>query len=185
MKTSTIKFFAAIFSCMCLTHLQAQTMKDIDGNEYNTVTIGTQTWLKENLKVTKFNDGTPIPVVSDSAVWVNLTTPGMCWYNNEKEKYTVNKYAALYNWYAVNSGKISPKGWHVPTDAEWTILLEYLKANGCSWYRVSYGNKVSKSMASATNDWIVSEKEGTPGNDVSKNNKNGFSALPAGSRSYF
>jgi len=185
MKISTTKSFVATIFCMCLTSLQAQTMKDIDGNVYKTVKIGTQTWMAENLNVTKYNDGTAIPLVTDSATWVNLTTPGMCWYNNDKAKYTANKYGAFYNWFTVKSGKISPKGWHVPTDADWNILIDYLKANGYSCDAATHGNKLSKSIASATNDWTVSKKEGAPGNDVSKNNKSGFSALPVGSRSSY
>ena len=88
---------------------------DNDGNSYNTVIIGTQIWIVENLKTTKFNDGTTIPVVSDNVVWNSLTTPGCCWYNND----IVNKpvYGALYNWYTVdpvsNGNKnVCPVGWH-------------------------------------------------------------------------
>lgn len=98
---------------------------DIDGNAYNTVAIGTQVWLIENLKTTKFNDGTAIPMVKDPLVWVHLLTPGYCWYNNDAAAYK-NSYGALYNWYTVNTGKLAPTGWHVPTDAEWTILTDFL-----------------------------------------------------------
>ena len=100
------------------------TATDIDGNVYHTVTIGTQIWMVENLKTTRYNDGSPIPFVTDSSSWSNLTTPGYCWYNND----TTNKntYGALYNWFAVNTGKLAPTGWHVPTDDEWTTLTTYL-----------------------------------------------------------
>ena len=89
------------------------TATDIDGNVYHTVTIGTQVWMVENLKTTRYNDGSPIPLVTDSSYWSNLTTPGYCWYNND----TTNKntYGALYNWYTVNTGKLAPQaGMYLP-----------------------------------------------------------------------
>ena len=98
---------------------------DIDGNVYHTVTIGTQVWMVENLKTTRYNDGTAIPLVTDGTAWAALTTPGYCWYNNDSATYK-NTYGALYNWYAVNTGKLAPTGWHVPTDSEWTVLTTYL-----------------------------------------------------------
>src|SRR5664279_2133742 len=83
---------------------------DIDGNVYTTVTIGTQVWMVENLKTTKYNDGTSIPNITDGAAWESLTTPGYCFYNNEAANKTT--YGALYNWYTVNSSKLAPTGWH-------------------------------------------------------------------------
>ena len=100
------------------------TITDIDGNVYHTVTIGTQLWMVENLKTTRYNDGIAIPLVTDSAAWYSLTTPGYCWYNNDIANKTV--YGALYNWYAVNTGKLAPTGWHVATDTEWFALTTYL-----------------------------------------------------------
>ena len=98
------------------------TVADHDGNTYNVVRLGTQLWLKENLKSTTFNDGSAIALVSGTTAWSNLTSQGYCWYNND----AVNKniYGALYNWYAVNTGKLCPAGWHVATDADWLILVE-------------------------------------------------------------
>jgi uncharacterized protein (TIGR02145 family) len=98
---------------------------DIDGNKYKTIVIGTQTWMAENLKVTKLNDGSPVPNVADGMQWVRLSTPGYCWYaNNETDNR--DTYGALYNWYAVNTGKLAPAGWHVATQDEWTNLINYL-----------------------------------------------------------
>ena len=100
------------------------TMTDTDGNVYHTVKIGTQIWTKENLKTEHYNDGASILNVTDSMEWINLTTGAYCWYkNNASNKST---YGALYNWYTVNTGKLAPKGWHVPTEAEWDTLVEYL-----------------------------------------------------------
>lgn len=98
---------------------------DVDGNVYKTVTIATQRWMAENLKTTKLNDGTSIPNVTDGKAWKNLTTPGYCWYDNDP-KYYGNTYGALYNFYAVETNKLCPTGWHVPTDAEWDILIDHL-----------------------------------------------------------
>jgi uncharacterized protein (TIGR02145 family) len=102
---------------------------DKEGNSYKTVYIGTQQWMAENLKVSKYNDGTTIPNVTDDAQWANLTTGAWAYYNNDAANNA--KYGKLYNWYAVspttNGNKnVCPTGWHVPTDAEWTVLIDYL-----------------------------------------------------------
>jgi uncharacterized protein (TIGR02145 family) len=102
----------------------ASPVTDIDGNVYQTVNIGTQTWMAENLRTTKFNDGSLIPNVTDNAVWSNTATSAYCWYNNDMAN--ANPYGALYNWYTINSGKLAPAGWHIPTTAEWQTLSDYL-----------------------------------------------------------
>ena len=155
------------------------TVTDIDGNVYQTVKIGNQVWTVENLRTTKYNDGTPIPLITDSDAWEALTTPGYCWYDNDiKNK---SKYGALYNLYTVDTKKLAPKGWHVPTDAEWTTLENYLIANGNNWDGTTTDNKIAKSLAAQT-DWQTDTKPGATGNDLTKNNKSGFSAFPGGSR---
>jgi endoglucanase len=101
------------------------TVADADFNKYHTVTIGAQTWMAENLKTTRFRDGTAIPNVTANGTWSTLTTPAYSWYNND----IANKlaYGALYNWHAVNDAhKLAPAGWHVPTDAERAALDTYL-----------------------------------------------------------
>ena len=98
---------------------------DIDGNVYHSVRIGTQVWLRENLKTTRYNDGTAIPLVTDSIKWSYLLAPGYCWYNNDPTTYK-NPYGALYNWYAVKTGKLAPAGWHVSTNDDWIVLIAYL-----------------------------------------------------------
>ena len=153
---------------------------DVDGNNYKVVTIGTQTWMAENLKTSQYNDGTTIPNVTDNTSWANLTTGAYSWYNNDATTYK-NTYGALYNWYAVNAGKLAPTGWHVPTDAEWTTLENYLIANGYNYDGSTSGDKYAKSLA-ATTDWTTYSGTGTIGNDLTKNNSTGFSALPGGIR---
>jgi len=150
------------------------TVKDIDGNEYKTVTIGTQTWMIENLKTTHYNDNTPIPMVTDSAVWRNLTSPGFCWYNNDSTS-NKNTFGALYNWYAADTAKLAPEGWHVPTDEDWGIL-----ENNVSDYMYASGS-LAKILASTTG-WNKSTNIGAIGNNPALNNSSGFSALPGGSR---
>ncbi len=148
------------------------TVSDADGNVYKTVTIGTQTWMAENLKTTKYNDGTSIPLVTDNAAWDNLTTPGYCWYNNN-EAANKTTYGALYNWYTVNTGKLAPTGWHVPTDAEWKTLEIYLgmtiaQADEIAWRGTDQGTQLKN-----TSGW------NSGGNGT---NTSGFAGLPGGSR---
>jgi uncharacterized protein (TIGR02145 family) len=163
---------------------------DIDGNIYTTVTIGTQVWMKENLKTTKYNDGTAIPNVTVNSAWEALTTGAYCDYNNTPSNSTT--YGRLYNWYAVdnnpttkvasNGGKnVCPIGWHVPNDSEWTALVDYLTTSGYNWDGTTIWNRVAKSMAS-TSGWTTSGTLGEAGNDQASNNRSGFTALPSGGR---
>lgn len=157
------------------------TMSDGEGNVYKTVSIGSQVWTVENLRTTKYNDGTDIPHVTDGDQWSDLTTPVYCWYDNSTDPAEQEKWGALYNWYAVNTGKLAPEGWRVPTYAEWDTLQNYLIANGYNWDGTTSGNKIAKSMATQT-DWTSTTTTGGIGNDPSKNNVSGFSAFPGGRR---
>jgi uncharacterized protein (TIGR02145 family) len=103
----------------------AGTVTDTDGNVYQTVKIGTQIWMAENLKTTRYNNGLSIPLISDSVAWSNLKASGFCWYNNDSVN-NKNTFGALYDWYTVQTGNLAPNGWHVPTDSEWTVLTNYL-----------------------------------------------------------
>jgi uncharacterized protein (TIGR02145 family) len=154
---------------------------DADGNNYKVVKIGTQTWMVENLKTTKYNDGTAIPNVTDNAAWTNLSTPAYCWYHNDATTYK-NTYGALYNWFTVNTAKLAPAGWHLPTDDEWRTLEIYLMANGYNYDGTTSDNKYGKSLAANTN-WATFKDTGVIGDDLTKNNSTGFSALPGGNRS--
>ena len=143
-----------------------KTISDNDGNIFSTVTIGTQVWMTENLKTTKYNDGTSIPLVTEGAKWAALLTPGYCWYNNDAAN--KNNYGALYNWYTVNTGKLCPTGWHVPSDAEWTILTTYLGGESVA------GGKLKET---GTSHWLSPNTGAT--------NESIFSALPGGYRFVF
>ncbi len=107
----------------CKKNDDSETVTDIDGNVYKTVVIGTQTWMAKNLKTTKFNDGTAIPLVAGNTDWNNLITPGYCWYDNNASV-NGNTYGALYNFAAVTTAKLCPAGWHVPSQAEWELLRD-------------------------------------------------------------
>jgi uncharacterized protein (TIGR02145 family) len=138
-------------------------LTDIDDNVYRVVKIGTQFWTGENLKTTKYNDGSPIPLVTDQTEWDNLTTPGYCWYNNDEAN--KNVYGALYNWYTVNTGNLCPTGWHVPTDEENTTLITFAGGESVA------GGKLKEK---GTTHWLDPNSQGT--DDF------GFTALPAGFR---
>lgn len=117
--------YGSIITFTTLSTPDILTVADIDGNVYKIVVIGNQYWMGENLKTKNFNDGTPIPLVTDMTNWTNLTTPGYCWYNNDEASYK-STYGALYNWYTVITGKLCPTGWHVPNKNDWDILETYL-----------------------------------------------------------
>lgn len=147
-------------------------VSDIEGNVYNTVTIGTQVWMAENLKTTRYNDGTIIPNITKNSEWEALTTPAYCWYRNDSSTYNAT-YGAMYNWYTVdvssNGGKnVCPTGWHIPTDAEWTTLTTYLGGEGVA------GNRL-KEMGST--HWRPTNWYST--------NESGFTALPGGLRTSY
>lgn len=160
-----------------------ETVTDIDGNVYNTVTIGTQVWMAENLKVTKYRNGdlikTTIPSDLDLS---NESTPKYQWIYGDNLG-NLAKYGRLYTWFAAtDSRNICPSGWHLPTDAEWTVLIKYLADNGFGFERS--GSDIAKSMAT-TSGWTANGIAGTVGNDQSSNNKSGFSAVAGGYRPYF
>ncbi len=140
------------------------TVDDIDGNTYKTVTIGTQVWMAENLKTTRYNDNTVIPSVTDNIAWDHLITPGFCWYNNDASTYK-SDYGALYNWYTIATGKLCPSGWHVPTDLQWSEMAEYLGGETLA------GDKLKEEGEA---HWNILNSGAT--------NESGFTALPGGSR---
>ena len=152
------------------------TMTDQDGNVYQTVKIGEQWWMAENLKVTHYSNGDPVTNVTDDATWAGLSTSAYCVYDNADSN--VSTYGLLYNWYAaVDSRNIAPTGWHVPTDAEWKELEMYLgmsqgDADNTNWRGTDEGSKLKN-----TSGWAHSEDSNGNGS-----NESGFVALPGGYR---
>lgn len=152
---------------------------DGDGNIYTNVVIGTQEWLVENMKTTRYNDG-----LTSIGTYFSGTSPAYAWYNNDINNKPI--YGALYNWYAVDApstgGKnICPVGWHVPTDSEWTVLENFMIENGYNYDGTTTGNKIGKALADSTR-WAFSTNEGAIGNTdyPPYRNLSGFTALPAG-----
>jgi uncharacterized protein (TIGR02145 family) len=140
------------------------TVADTNGNVYNTVVIGTQTWMVENLKTTSLNDSTLILNISDGVEWLNLTTPGYCWNNSDTTN--IETYGLLYNWYAVNTGKLCPAGWHIPNDEDWIILREFLGGESIA------GGKLKESGITHWNE-----------PNIDATNETGFTSLPGGAAS--
>ena len=140
------------------------TVTDIDGNVYQTVTIGTQVWMAENLKVTHYRNGDPIPNVTDNVAWEGLNTGAYCEYANDANNVTT--YGRLYNWFAINdSREIAPTGWHVPSVAEFQTLIDYLGG-----WQVAGG----KMKETGTIHWVSPNTGAT--------NESGFTALPGSGR---
>ncbi|MFM2292949.1 MAG: Chitodextrinase precursor [Bacteroidota bacterium] len=151
------------------------TVIDVQGNVYHTVTLGKQTWMIENLKTTVLNNGTAIPLLTDSSAWASVGQPGYCWYNKSDSLAAAHTYGALYNWYVVHSGLLAPKGWHIPSVREWTQLEETIAA----YYNKS--GSLAKILASKTG-WERSTVGASIGNDFSKNNTSGMDAKASGYR---
>jgi len=155
---------------------------DKDGNVYTSVTIGTQVWMAQNLKTNKYNDGTTIPNVTDNTAWNNLAVfevpicilnGAFCWYNNNQVTYE-DDYGKLYNFGAVETGKLCPTGWHVPNTTEWRTLTNQYKIYEYPIDPVDpYGTVGNELMESGTTHWIS-------GNGT---NETGYTALPGGHRS--
>lgn len=152
-------------------------INDIVGNSYKTVIVGGQQWMAENLRTTKYNDGTPIPIVKDNIQWANnkvnnTKLPMMTWYDNDSAKYSANKFGAVYNYYAINlttngNKNVCPTGWHMPSDDEWTILANYLGGHSIAGGRMK---------EAGTANWI------SP--NIGATNDAMFSVLPGGFRNY-
>ena len=158
--------------------LAYDAVSDVDGNVYKTIAIGSQTWMAENLRTTRYNDQTEIPLVTGDSAWSSLQTPGYCWYENNEEVFR-NIYGAYYNWFTVNTGKLCPSGWHVPSDGEWKVLEMELgmtqeAADLLDWR----GIEAVKLKETGTMNWY-------PVSHVSGTNTTGFTALPGGERNLY
>jgi uncharacterized protein (TIGR02145 family) len=147
---------------LIITNSLAAQVTDKDGNRYNTVKVGTQEWMAENLNVSHFRNGDEIPEIEDSTAWHQASIsakPAWCYYNRDPSN--GRKYGKLYNWYAVNDPRgLAPYGWHIPTDAEWTVLTTYLG-----------GTDVAGTKMKFTNGWS---------NNGYRTNESGFAGLPGG-----
>lgn len=166
------------------TNTEGPAVTDIDGNEYQSVVIGSQIWFKQNLNVSKYSDGTPIPQVTDPTEWDNLTTGAWCYYNNDPANEPI--YGKLYNWYAVAGiydedsaidttlrKKLAPAGWHIPSnnecscESDWSQLIAFLGGN------LIAGKKLKEE---GNLHWQ---------NNNAATNSSGFTALPGGYRGNF
>ena len=151
-----------ILAFSCSSNKKGQ-VSDIEGNVYTTITIGSQTWMAENLKTAKYNDGTVIPEIKVDSVWSTMNSGALSWFNNDPAGYK-DSYGAYYNWYAVSTGKLCPTGWHVPSDKEWRALTGFLG-----------DEMVAGKEMKSTSGWARN------GNGI---NSSGFSGLPFGFRNH-
>ena len=147
------------------------TMTDQEGNVYKTIVIGTQEWMAENLNTSIYRNGDAIPTNLDNAAWQNTTSGAWAYYNNDASY--ACPYGKLYNWYTcVDARQLCPTGWHVPTDAEWTILTDYLGGQDVAGGKM----KTTGNFEAATGLWLSPNAEAT--------NSSGFSGAPGGFRYY-
>jgi len=156
-----------LLTLACEKNPGREGLNDIDGNVYETVVIGTQVWMAENLKTTRLNDGTEIPLVESDTAWSNLKTPGYCWYGNYEAFFSLNHYGALYNFHSVKTGKLCPVGWHVPSTDEWYVLKNNL----------GFETAGGSMKETGTRNWLSPNTGAT--------NESGFNALPGGFRNNY
>ena len=154
---------------------ESNTVTDVDGNIYSTAVIGDYRWMTENLKSTRFSDGSEIPCIKDQWTWLRSYTAAYCYYQNN-ENYA-DTLGFLYNWYAVNSGKLCPAGWRVPSDKEWMqiegIADTKYEAGDSIWDKRGLRGFDAGQRLRSVNGW----RKGIPGTDGL-----GFSGLPGGER---
>ena len=161
-----IFLFVLASSCKKDPIIEYGTVTDIEGNTYKTVKTGEQEWMAENLRTSKYADGSEIPNVTDNTIWAANITGAYCDYSNNPSNSVV--YGRLYNWYiasSTNPQNVCPTGWHVPTDDEWMILSEFLGGSAIA------GGKLKEA---GTTHWAAPNTGAT--------NETGFSSLPSGGR---
>jgi uncharacterized protein (TIGR02145 family) len=178
--TSTGTSGSATHSCGATNvhnpNLTYGSMTDQDGNTYKTIVIGTQEWMAENLKVSHYRNGDLIPVVTNNNTWAGLSTGATCWYNNDSATYNC-PYGKLYNWYAaVDARNLCPVGWHVPTDAEWNILVKQIDhvADTTCFSCTQSSTAGGKMKSTGIQYWLSL--------NTAADNSSGFSGLPGGIR---
>ncbi|MGC9355283.1 MAG: fibrobacter succinogenes major paralogous domain-containing protein [Mariniphaga sp.] len=170
-KSGNLIFKRSVTEIDSITFYQAEqnTVTDVDGNIYNIVEIGSQTWFAENLRTSHYNDNTPIPLVTENTDWSDLSAGAYCWFDNDSATYEI-PYGKMYNWYAVNSEKLCPDGWHVPVESEWLELANYLGGTSVAGGKL----KATGTVEAETGLWEAPNTGAT--------NETGFSALPGGRR---
>lgn len=175
-------FLTVTLFCLGLTRCDLNTVKDIDGNKYGTVKIGAQIWMKENLKTTRYRNGNLIGTTTPATLIIEYEElPKYQWAYGGDES-NVATYGRLYTWFvATDSNNVCPGGWHVPSDAEWTTLTDYLIKNGYDYGTGHERMDVAKSL-SATAGWVADDSLCSVGNNQMINNRTGFTALPGGAR---
>ena len=171
---------------------QSNTVTDIDGNVYKTVKIGSQLWMAENLRTTHYNDGTGIKYITNELIWDTLRSSAYTSYHStdtrtyfETNKDSIRKYGLQYNWYTVDSKKLCPLGWHVPSDNDWDTLTYYLISKGYNYTGLTIGDSIAKALSDTCCWEVEGAFIGGPGNNRSLNNTSGFSAIPAGDFGYY
>ena len=162
-----LSFIVALISCNPAQEkkIREETVSDVDGNSYKTIKIGQQVWMRENLKTTRYRDGSPIALVENYDQWATLTLPAYSWYNNDS--LNREEFGALYNYYAIESGELCPEGWHVPSDQEWIELESVFGGPGLAGAALK---------EEGTDYWKSPNTAAT--------NESGFTARPGGYRSY-
>ncbi len=171
MNSTILVSISLCFGFILLSGCDPNAVTDIDGNVYNTVTIGSQVWMAENLKTTRYHDGSPIEYPgTDNAKWLTNTSGGYSWYDNDEAKYK-DTYGALYNWHAVNNAAgLCPSGWRVPSNDDWQLMFDFLGGDDVAGGKM----KSTGTIEEATGLWKSPNTGAT--------NESGFSGLPAGIR---
>jgi len=165
---------------MTIEVINKGTIEDVEGNIYPTIKIGSQWWMAENLRTLTYNNGDIIGSTQPATLDISGETEPEYQWSYGGEEAAVESYGRLYTWYTISDDRgVCPSGWHVPTDAEWTILTDYLAGSGFGYE--GSGTDIAKSMASAEN-WIPDGTPGSIGNSPETNNSSGFSAVPGGYR---
>lgn len=150
------------------------TVTDIEGNIYQTTVIGNYEWMTENLRTTTYSNGDRIPIITQNNEWIEIKSAAFCWYNNEETN--AKKFGALYNWYAVNTSKLCPIGWRVPTDEEWKYL------EGFADTKYGLGDPIWNSIGGRGNDVGIRLKATSGWGSGNGSNTFGFNAIPGGER---
>ena len=173
----------SIWFTPCTVKPACDNVTDHDGNVYNAIMIGTQCWIQLDLKTTSFNDGSAIQNVTVDSSWMALTSPGYCWYNDSVKYKT--PYGALYNWYAVNTGKLCPAGWHVPSHDEWSTLERAVCTS--STCLTDFPMDTTTFGSRGTDEGGILKEAGTAhwySPNTGTTNSSGFTALPVGQRTH-